>query len=193
MSGLRHALKEWAAVCRALAAGRQAVVLRKGGVAEASGEFRLEHPRFWLYPTFFHEQRAGLDADGVPLLERAEAERPPAGVVRLTHFAEATAGTYLVHELAGALLLAGLHVWSAETVRSRFAYRRPGLWVVPLRVYRAAEAFDLPETAAYAGCRSWVELDRELPTAGAAPVLDDAAFADVQRRLDGLLRPTARA
>jgi hypothetical protein len=193
MSGLRYALKEWAAVCWALAAGRQAVVLRKGGIAEESGEFRLEQTRFWLYPTFFHEQRAGLDADGVPLLEQAEAGRPPAGVVRLTNFAEATAGAYHVHDLAGALLLAGLHVWSAETVRSRFAYRRPGLYVVPLRVYRAAEAFDLPETATYAGCRSWVELERELPTDGATPVLDDTAFAEVQRRLDRLLRPTARA
>jgi hypothetical protein len=193
MNGLRHALKEWAAVCRALAAGRQAVVLRKGGVAESAGEFRLEQTRFWLYPTFFHEQRAGLDADGLPYLEQAEAERPPAGVVRLTHFAEATAGAYHVHDLAAALLPTGMHVWSAETVRSRFAYRRPGLYVVPLRVYRAAQAFDLPETAAYAGCRSWVELDRELPTEGAKPVLDDAAFVEVQRRLDRLLRPTARA
>jgi hypothetical protein len=36
-----------------------------------------------------------------------------------------------------------------------------------------------------------VDLDRELPTDGAAPVLDDAAFGEVLRQLDGLLRPTA--
>jgi hypothetical protein len=38
-----------------------------------------------------------------------------------------------------------------------------------------------------------VELERELPTDGAAPVLTDEAFRDVLRRLDLLLRPTAWA
>ena len=30
---LKHAFKEWAVICQALATGRQALVLRKGGVA----------------------------------------------------------------------------------------------------------------------------------------------------------------
>jgi hypothetical protein len=193
MADLKHAMKEWAAVCRALADGRQAVVLRKGGIAEAAGVFQLEQPRFWLYPTYFHEQRAGLDVDALPLLELAEKERPPQGTVRLTHYAEATAGVFHLHDLPAAALTAGLHVLSAETVRSRFAYKRPGLYVVPLRVYRAAAAFELPETAEYAGCRSWVELDRLLSTDGALPVLDDPAFRELLARLDRLLRPTAWA
>ncbi len=58
MSGLRHAFKEWAVICRALAEGRQAVVLRKGGVAEKTGEFQIEHTRFWLFPTYVHQQRS---------------------------------------------------------------------------------------------------------------------------------------
>jgi hypothetical protein len=52
---------------------------------------------------------------------------------------------------------------------STFAYRHPGLHLLPVRVYRAAGAFDLPETPHYAGCRSWVELDQDLPTDGATP------------------------
>ena len=69
-----------------------------------------------------------------------------------------------------------MHCLSAATVKSRFEYKRPGLFVLPVRVYRAAQAVDLPETAYYAGCRSWVELERELPTDGATPVLSDEAF-----------------
>ena len=112
--------------------------------------------------------------------------------MRLTHFAE-VGGVYHVHDLVPALMLAHLHLWSEETVRARFAYRRPGLFVVPVRVYRVAGAFELPETPYYAGCRSWVELERDLPMEGAAPVLDEAAYRELLRTLDMLLNPTALA
>jgi hypothetical protein len=189
---LRHAFKEWAVICRALAEGQQAIILRKGGIAETAGDFAVEHTRFWLFPTYVHQQRAGIQPEAVPLLEQVEAERPPAGVVRLTHFAE-VGGVYRVRDLTRVLILAHLHLWSEETVRSRFAYRHPGLYVLPVRIYRAASAVELPLTSYYEGCRSWVELERELPTEGAQPVLSDKDFRDVQRNLDFLLNPTALA
>jgi hypothetical protein len=192
MSSLRHAFKEWAVICRALAEGRQAIVLRKGGIAEDGGEFRVEHTRFWLYPTYVHQQKDGITPQTLPLLEQAEAEKPPQGVVRLSHFAE-VAGVYHVHDIVGAWRLEGMHGWSRETVRARFEYRGPGLYVLPVRVYRSPRAFELPETAEYAGCRSWVDLGQDLPTEGATPVLDEAAFDDVLRTLDRLLEPTAWA
>jgi hypothetical protein len=187
---MQHAFKEWAVICRALAEGRQAVVLRKGGLDETTGDFRLEHTRFWLFPTYMHQHRDGIKPEAVPLLKQAEAERPPAGVVRLSHWVE-VAGVYHVHDLVGAVQLAGLHLWSEETVRQRFAYRRPGLYVWPARVYRAAQVVELPDAASYAGCRSWVELERDLPTEGSVPVLSDEAFREVLRTLDLLLNPTA--
>jgi hypothetical protein len=190
---LEHAFKEWAAICKALAGGQQALILRKGGIAEADGDFRLEHTRFWLFPTWTHQQQAGgLRPEGLPLLEQAEAERPPAGVVRLSHFAEVT-GVYHVHDLVSALVLAHLHFWSEETVRKRFAYRQPGLFVMPVRVYRAAQVTEFPDSAYYQGCRSWVELERALPTDGAVPVLTEQAMDDLHRSLDLLLNPTALA
>jgi hypothetical protein len=189
---LKHALKEWAVICRALAEGRQALLLRKGGIAEAGGEFQVEHARFWLYPTYVHQQRAGIKPEALPLLEQVEAERPPAGVVRLTHFAE-VAGIYHVYDLVPALILNHLHLWSEETVRMRFAYRTPGLYVLPVRVYRSAWVYELAEKPEYAGCRSWVELDRELVTEGATPVLAEDAFDDLVRTLGKVLNPTALA
>jgi hypothetical protein len=189
---LRHAFKEWAVICRALAEGRQALVLRKGGIEEPAGTFRLEHRRFWLYPTYVHQQRAGIKPEAGPLLDAAEADRPAAGTVRLTHFAD-VAGIYQLPHLAAAGAVDRLHLWSAATVESRFAYRRPGLNVLPVRVYRAAEAFDLPEKPEYAGCRSWVELERELPIEGATPVLTDEAFRDLLGTLDRLLNPSGPA
>src|SRR2546421_10653583 len=104
---LRHAFKEWAVICQALALGRQGLVLRKGGIEENSGEFRLEHTRFWLYPTFVHQQRDGIVPEALPLLEEAEGSRPPAGTIRLAHFVE-VAGVYQLHDEVGLLKLQGL-------------------------------------------------------------------------------------
>ncbi len=151
------AFKEWAAVCRALAAGVQTVILRKGGIAEAGGTFRPEYDRFWLYPTYFHEPQAdGLRPEFRPLLAAAEADRPPAGVVRLTHVAAVVAVRH-VTDIAEALALRGRHVLTDETVRRRFAYRSPGLYALDVRVTPAGP-LALPEHPAFAGCKTWVAL-----------------------------------
>jgi hypothetical protein len=189
---LKYALKEWAVICKALADGKQSLLLRKGGIAESRGDFQLEHTRFWLYPTFVHQQRTGIKPEAIPLLEQVEKEKPPSGTIRLSHFAEVP-GVYQVRELTGVLLLEHKYLWSEETVRQRFAYRTPGLIVLSVRAYRAAQVVDIADTAYYAGCRSWVKLERELPTEGATPVLDDAAFHDLLATLEGVLKPTAFA
>jgi hypothetical protein len=179
---LRIAFKEWAVICRALAEGRQALILRKGGIAENGGVFQVEHTRFWLYPTYAHQQRDGVKPEALPLLNEVERQRPEEGVLRLGHFAE-VADVHRVADLDTLLALDGLHLWSEATVRSRFAYRQFGLFVLAVRVFAVSPVQELPETPKYAGCRSWVELDQELSIDGASPVLDDAAF---QARLTAL-------
>ncbi len=187
---LKFAFKEWAVICRALAEGRQALILRKGGIAEEQNDFRLTHTRFWLYPTFTHQQSAGIVPEAVPLLEEAERERPPAGTIRLSHFAE-VAGVYHARDLAAAMMVHGLHFWSLEAVTAKFNYRYPGLYIMPVRVYRASQVHELPEQPEYAGCHSWVELEQPLPTEGASAVLAESAFNDVLRALVRLLHPVA--
>jgi hypothetical protein len=189
---LKQAFKEWAAVCLALAEGRQSLLLRKGGIAETSVDFRPEHNRFWLYPTYTHQQAKALLPDAAPLLAQSESERPRSGVVRLSHFAEVS-GVYHVHDLVPVLMLGHMHIWSEETVRARFAYRRPGIYVLAVRVYRAPQVHEVAETETYAGCRTWVELEQALPTRGALPVMEDEAFHDLLRSLDTILNPTAFA
>lgn len=189
---LNIAFKEWAVICKALAEGRQALILRKGGIAETGGQFKPEHKRFWLYPTFSHENPDGIKPDAIEVFRSAEAERTPAGSVRLSHFAEVHS-VYHVQQLHGALLLDDLHVWSEATVRQKFEYRTPGVYVLPVRVYQASVPYEVHETAEYAGCRTWVNLERGLSTADAMPVLSEAAFNSLLDTIDLRLTPTALA
>lgn len=173
---LRIAFKEWAAVCRALALGQQTIILRKGGIAEQGGTFRPEHDRFWLYPTHFHEQQQkGLKPDALHLLEGVAKDRAPEGEVRISAFCDVTE-VWFVDNLDSALALEGLHVWSPGTVLQRFEYRTPGLYVLAARVRLLFAPIDVAERPEYAGCKTWVELDRELSTDGAVDVLSQAEF-----------------
>jgi hypothetical protein len=189
---LQHAFKEWAVICEALAQGQQSLILRKGGIDETAGEFAVDQTRFWLYPTFSHQQKDGIQEDARPLLQQVEANRPLAGTVRLQLWAE-VAGIYRIRDELSALLLSHLHCWSEETVRKRYHYDMPGLYLLVVRVYRAPAVHEITELPAYQGCRSWVNLEKPLPTEGSTPVLDDASFRIVQRQLDLLLSPTAFA
>lgn len=166
---LNIAFKEWAAVCEALATGRQSLILRKGGIHEEGDTFRPEHARFWLYPTHFHEQQqAGIKSEERALLQAAEVVRPSFGFVRISHFVDVT-DVQFCEELDDVLKLDAEHIWSEATVRQRFAYRTPGLYVFRVNVFRTepVEIIDRPE---YAGCKTWVPLAIDLPTGGAIPV-----------------------
>ncbi len=186
---LSHAFKEWAVVCEALARGEQSMILRKGGIDE---RFALEQTRFWFYPTFTHQQEGGVKESARPLLNDAQANRPLPGLVRLTHWAEVT-GVYRLHDLPLALLLDHLHIWSDATVEQRFRYRTPGLNVFAVRVYRCPKPHDVAESASYAGCKSWVELEHPLEIAESSPVLGDGAFRRFEESLHMLLQPTGLA
>lgn len=179
---LSIAFKEWAVICAALATGRQTLILRKGGIAEAEGLFRPEHAEFLLYPTFFHEHRTGVKPEFLPLLDAAEAGKPEAGTIRFSHLARVTDVRHLT-DLDAALALDPLHAWTPDVVRQRFRYRTPGLFALTVRVFRLAEVEVRPERPEYAGCKTWVELDTPVP-ADAVPVLTDEEFAEQRARIN---------
>jgi len=174
---LAIAFKEWAVICRALAEGRQSLILRKGGIAEDQGRFRPEYEQFLLYPTHFHEQhRIGIKPELLPLLEQVERDRPEAGRIRFTHFASVSQ-VWHVDDLDKALALNDLHGWTAEEVAKRYRYRLPGLYVLAVRIYQLPESAEVVERPEYAGCKTWVQLDAPISTDGAMPV---AAWAPVE-------------
>jgi hypothetical protein len=181
----RHALKEWAVVCRALDDGRQTVLLRSGGLADRPGGFTLEHREFWLFATRFHQSPEELSDDAAALWEALAASQPPAGMIRLPLYAVVESSFELSDEWKLAHL-PGLHVLAPQTVHDRFHYRQPGLTVLLVRAYRPPQPIDLPDSPHFAGCHSWVELPADLPTDGLQPVLAADAFSAQTRRLDQL-------
>ena len=50
------AFKEWEGIVEALGHGAQILILRKGGIAEGRAGFQVKHPKFWLFPTGYHQQ-----------------------------------------------------------------------------------------------------------------------------------------
>ncbi len=185
------AFKEWEGVCEALAAGRQSLILRKGGIEEGPGGFLPEHDSFWLYPTRVHQAQQGLKPEARDGTGRGADGPDPAPVALRALAVVAWVGR--VDDLGRLSGLDDLHVWTAETVETRFRYRSPGLWVLGVRVYRRADPIRLPVTPAHAGCKTWVPLDDPLPTAGLVPVLDAAAFGAQTDRLRAALgEPSGR-
>ena len=167
------AFKEWGIVVDALGSGEQIVVLRKGGIAEGREGFQVEHKKFWLFPTRFHQQAEGVVESAQ--IRFKEHDWSVENMVRVEYFAEVKAVEKL-ESLTVAERLRGQHIWRDEVIAERFDWGRDeGLYAIAVRVSRLAEPVELPMVAAYGGCKSWVQLERELPLAK-KPVLNDKDF-----------------
>jgi hypothetical protein len=184
---LNVALKEWAAVCQALSTGRQIILLRKGGIYESAGEFELEHPQFLFFPTYLHQSKEQLKPEAHAGLQPHTAE--PA---RIT--------IALAGEVTDILRLQSRqqmdeiedqHVWASPLIDMRFNYRPENpLYLLLVRAYRLPAAVTIANTPAYAGCKSWVPLEKPIATANATPVLDDTTYQTqrqlIRTRLEGV-------
>jgi len=171
-SSLNVALKEWDIVCRSLGSGRQMILLRKGGISESIGGFEIEHRKFLLFPTFLHQNLAML--------------KPPEQAVMVAHAAEpdeielAYAGEIVdivqVQSREKMDRLDAEHIWTPPLIDMRFNYRpKNPLYLLTVRAYKLAKPVTIRNTPEYAGCKSWVPLEKPVEFE-ASPVLDDSTF-----------------
>ncbi|HEV2998451.1 MAG TPA: DUF1802 family protein [Solirubrobacteraceae bacterium] len=199
------ALKEWAVTVRALAEGEQLITLRKGGIRESEKHFHLEHDRFFLYPTFDHQrndlvreshqpelQRAleeGVWSDGEPTLQALSIDgglqQPDR--VRIRAWAE-VAGHFTITDPRCVDALSPFYVWTTDYAEKRLAWkRRHPLHVLLMRTYRIPRPVTVKVKDEYGGCRSWVEIQRELPFEG-TPVLSDGEFERASEEIEAITR-----
>jgi hypothetical protein len=151
------AFKEWAIVCASIDRGETSVIFRKGGIAEGSHGFQFKHSRFFLFPTYFHEQieRTRLSRERVVPAEN--------GGVTISLFVEIEFAT-LLRDFNEIQALDQLHVLQSTVLEERFHYdQQEGLYVAFLRAFRISPVWELPFHPSYGGCRSWITLP-DLPS-----------------------------
>lgn len=177
LRAMRTAFKEWAIVVDALASGDQVIILRKGGILEGRGGFRVEHERFLLFPTLFHQQRESVLPRAQARFDAIALNFPEASRLRLGHFAEVVEWQRL-ESFSAAERLRGQHLWRDEVIAQRFDWgREKNIHALAVRVFRLPQVIELPMLPSYGGCKSWLEFDLEIETDGSAPVLSGEAFA----------------
>ena len=149
------ALKEWSTVVEALARGEQILLLRKGGIADAT--FGIEAERFCLYPTYFHQ-----------------GETEPRTSVTITHWCEVvrmwrTSDRNALQRIAP---LAGI---PRETFEARYRFRPDqALHIIAVRAFALEHAPTIAFRESYGGCLSWISLEEEIDITGSRPVLSEA-------------------
>jgi hypothetical protein len=177
---MKTAFKEWAAICRALGQGRQIIILRKGGIVEPGGAFRVEHHEFLLFPTYLHQAAESLVPAARDLLVEAQAEIPQTGEIVFRHLARVT-NSFRVQSHEALPRLRGYHVWSDAVVAERFHRWQKSLHVLVVRVYALPGPATFPVHDEYAGCKSWVDLREDVSVEGSRPVNSDEEY---QHRAD---------
>lgn len=199
------AFKEWAVTVRALAEGEQLITLRKGDVRDPEKDFQVEHDRFFLYPTFDHQnydlvreshqpelRRAleeGVWPDGEPSLQMLGAggliHQPDR--VRIRAWAE-VAGHFTITDPRCVDALSPFYVWTTDYAEKRLAWkRRHPLHVLLLRTYRIPRPVTVKVRDEYGGHNPWFELQRELPFEG-TPVLSDDEFERAAEEIESITR-----
>lgn len=176
--------KEWQAVCKALGAGRQTLILRKGGIHEGREGFSFAHSSFFLFPTRFHATENEIRVDSSPALPEWQVGE----VVEIEYHAEILCTKTLTvwTEISS---LAPFHIYSETTIRDRFEWQGKGMptssiHVALVRVCKLATPWVFTYEKSYGGCRSWIHLP--MPPIHVLkqmqPVLNDVEFAEIKRR-----------
>jgi hypothetical protein len=82
--------------------------------------------------------------------------------------------------------LSPFYVWTPDYAEKRLAWkRRHPLHVLLLRTYRIPRPVTVRVRDDYGGCRSWLEITRELPFEG-TPVLSDEEFERASEEIAGI-------
>jgi len=177
--------KEWQVVCDALASGRQAILLRKGGIHEGRHGFSFAHKSFFLFPTRFHVQGEQVREGAVTPMPEWQVGDP----IRITHHAEALWAITLT-DWSRVAALEPFHIYSEPTVHDRFDWEGKGMasgsiHLALVRVRQLASPWEFPYEARFGGCRSWIQLPDPPPhwQKTAHSVLDEDTLATLEDRL----------
>ena len=152
------ALKEWATVVKALEQGKQTIILRKGGILETASGFNIESKRFFLFPTWEHQEIKHVKPAFHDFLNEVLDKKPDEGFNKISSYAEIlfekdVESNDVINNLSS------FHVWSDSYIQERRNWmpEKP-MKAVFLRTVKIPE-FNLPLEPEFSGCKSWIELN----------------------------------
>lgn len=180
-----HALKEWAVAVDALEQGKTIMLLRKGGIHEQGGRFKVAHDQILLYPTYEHQQpfllRTEYAAQVTPVTSGWHPE-----TIRIGSWAEITDILSVSDEPIATLL--PFHIWNEQFISDRLKWKpRQPLYILLLRTYKLAQAQVIPYRSEFGGCKSWIDLAEPIAIDDAVPVLNDAAYSQLVAEIRGII------
>jgi len=155
-----NALKEWATVVKALEQGKQTVILRKGGILETASGFNIESKKFFLFPTWEHQETKHVKPEFHEFLIEVLDKKPNADHNKISSYAEVL---YEKDVKSNDVIknLSSFHVWSDSYIQERRNWmpEKP-MKAIFLRTVKIPE-FDLPLQPEFSGCKSWIELNSD--------------------------------
>lgn len=177
VSAMQTAFKEWTVVVDALERGEQILILRKGGIREGKAGFRVVSDSFWLFPTQFHQQREAVISEAQLRYDDIRRDSPDENVVRVRSLAKVVEHVEVdVWEKISRL--DPMHIWREEVIKDRFEWgEKKAIFALVVRLYQLPAAVQIPMLPKYGGCRSWVELEPQMPMEELEPVVDDEKFS----------------
>jgi hypothetical protein len=183
---MQVALKEWAVLLEAMAAGRQIFLLRKGGIAEGRSGFELKHREFLFFPTWEHQQAAALKPSFRELFDQLQPPDP--GTIEIRYAGRVEQIREAPRSLNEMAALDGQHIFTGAYLQKRYEYRPDlPLYIVVVRLMRLAASVRILNERRYAGCRSWVDLAEPVETGELQPVIEQVEFDALRERLTTVL------
>ena len=172
------ALKEWAVAVKALAQGKQILILRKGGIHKDDKEFRVVHPEFLLYPTYEHQKAELLKEESHQDLALTLEEDDTPGIVTMGTWCQVT-DRFEIGDQETLNRISPYHIWTDDYANKRLHWRpKQPLTIALLRVYELQQPQAMPILDEYSGCKSWVDLGQDVPLGYMKPVLSDEAYEE---------------
>ncbi|MEA5511193.1 DUF1802 family protein [Crocosphaera sp. UHCC 0190] len=175
LTPLIHALKEWDIAVNALEKGQTILLLRKGGIREAGGHFKINYNPILLYPTYEHQK-----PDLLKSAYQTSVTPVPSGwhpdTIPIKSWANITK-VFQIQESVKVNLLLPYHIWTEKFAEERFNWQ-PGqpLFLLLLRVYLLPKPVLISYSDKYGGCRSWIQLNHSIILEGSQEVFNDADY-----------------
>ena len=187
---INYALKEWNIAIQALEQGETIILLRKGGIREQGGRFKVDHDKILLYPTFEHQQPSLLKPEYANLLQPVSSGWHPE-TVKISSFAEITDILSWNNSQEESLInsLTNFHIWNEIFVRDRLQFKpQQPLYILLLRTYKLSRVHEIRYHSSYGGCRSWINLQEQISLENMVPVLTQEDYDQQVSTIDQILQ-----